>query len=75
MLSSIKLNISNFLLKREVLQKSCVIELLPLSKVKCVGVLFDSEKQKDLIYIKQLLKYFLDNMYLNKKVSIAIWQQ
>ena len=62
MLSAIKLNISNYILNKELNKLKHATKLVPLSKLKRLAVLFDANDNQDVVAVKSLLKYFLDKI-------------
>tara|TARA_B100002052_G_scaffold195836_1_gene178580 strand:- start:2187 stop:2735 length:549 start_codon:yes stop_codon:yes gene_type:complete len=59
MLSNIKLKIANYFLSKETNIDNRQADLIPLAKVKRIGVLFDAKSEDAIVQIKLLLKYFL----------------
>ena len=67
MLSAIKLNISNYILNKELNKLKHATKLVPLSKLKRLAILFDANDNQDVVAVKSLLKYFLD-----KNIDVSI---
>ncbi len=59
MLNQLKLNISNFLLRRHLSNKKHCPKLITLSQAKKVALVFDAEDLDSVKEVKVLLKYFL----------------
>ncbi|MAQ31926.1 MAG: hypothetical protein CMD26_04275 [Flavobacteriales bacterium] len=59
MLNQLKLNISNFLLRRHLSKKKHCPKLITLSEAKKVALVFDAEDLDSITEVKFLLKYFL----------------
>ena len=60
MFDAIKLKISHYILKKELLKVRREKKIVTLSNVKSVGVLFDATSSKAIKEIKSLVKYLVD---------------
>tara|TARA_B100001250_G_C19615140_1_gene706812 strand:+ start:217 stop:765 length:549 start_codon:yes stop_codon:yes gene_type:complete len=59
MFPSIKLKIQNYILEKKVKKKRYKSNLITLSDVRKIGIVFDAPLSKDVVKVKDLLKYFL----------------
>ena len=59
MFNDLKFKISNYILRKDVLNSKHSPKLIELSRAKKVAVLFDAHDSKSIVEVKYLLKYFL----------------
>ena len=59
MLNKVKLQISNYILRRRILQLKRFPKLTPLSQTKKIALLFDAQSNQSIKELKFFIKYFL----------------
>ena len=60
MFSYIKLKLANYILQREIRKNNRVSQVVSISRVKTLALLFDANNTQEILVVKSFLKYFLN---------------